>query len=435
MSETVIGIIGICVLFVLFFLKMPIGFAMGFVGFLGICAVKGLGPALPVMALVPIRHASYYIMTAIPLFVLMGLVASNTGLGTDAFYAANKWVGNRKGGLAMSSIGGSAAFGAVCGDIIAAAVTMCSVCLPEMRKYKYSDELSLGAIAAGANLSFLIPPSIGFIIYAILTEVSIGSLFAAGLLPGIILTFLFLVTVYISCLVNPSLAPPGSRESWKERILSLKSSCGFLLLIVIVLGGIYAGVVTPTEAGALGSFGAMLLGIIQRRITWELIAKSFGGTANITGMIFTLIIGAMIFNTFMAVTEIPLILSKKIILELKVPPYLLLFFILVLYILIGFVMDIMAVIMLMVPILHPILVASGFDPIWLGVLTIIVVCMGHISPPFGLVVFVIAGVVPDVPMFNIFRGAFPFLIAMFICLILVIVFPEIALLLPRLMMK
>ena len=429
MDPTFIGILGIVCVFMLLLSKMPIGFAMAFVGFLGICAVMGVGPAFSNMAVIPIRQASSYIMSAIPLFVLMGLIASQSGLSTNAFYAVNKWVGHWRGGLAISAIGGSAAFGAVCGDIVSASVTMCTVCLPEMRKYRYRDEMSLGCIAAGGNLSFLIPPSIGFIIYAILTEVSIGSLFTAGIFPGILLAFLFALVVTIRCRINPKLAPVGPRANWKDRISSLRELWGFLFLILLVLGGIYGGIFTPTEAGAIGAFGAFVLGIFKRKFSWQAIGKCIGGTASITGMIFTLIIGAMIFNTFMVVTEIPLSLTNFIA-ELDTSPYLILIIILAFYILIGFVMDIMSIIMLTVPVLHPLLVGLGFDPVWVGVLVLLTIVIGQISPPFGMIVFVLSGVVKDVPLYIIFRGAFPFLMAMVVGLIILIIFPDIALFLP-----
>ncbi len=432
MSLTTIGIIGICILFALIFLGMPIGIPMALIGFVGICVLRGVEAGLTTIAIVPFRQASLYIISAIPLFILMGYLAANSGLSRDAFYAANKWIGHTRGGLAVSTIAGCAAFGAVCGDILASAATMCTVSLPEMRRYNYSDKLSLGCIAAGSNLSFLIPPSIGFIIYAILTEESIGMLFTAGILPGILLAISFALVVLIVCRIDPSLASTGPRADWKERLAAIKLVWGFAVLIVMVLGGIYGGIFTPTEAGAAGVFGTVVLGLVNRRLTWQVIGASFRDTASLTGMIFVLIIGATVFSRFLTATEIPLALANYIA-ELTLPPHLILAFVLVVYILIGFVMDIIAVIMLVAPIIHPILVSLGFDPILIGVLTIVTIIMGHISPPFGIVVFALAGVVRDVPLFTIFRGALPFLGAMLIVLILLVVFPEITLFLPDLM--
>ncbi len=432
MSITTIGIIGICALLILFFLKMPVGFAMALVGFFGILMIRGVDSGLSNIALIPLRWSSTYVLGAIPLFILMGFFAANTGLTQDAFYAANKWIGHIRGGLAISTIGACAVFGAVCGDIIAAAVTMCSVALPEMRKYNYHDSLSLGCIAAGGNLSFLIPPSLGFITYAILTELSIGTLFIAGILPGLLMAVLFSITILIQCRLNPHLAAKGPKASWKERFASIRYVWGFGALILLVLGGIYGGVVTPTEAGALGVFGTVILGLANRRLSWHVVTDSFKSAAQLTGMILILIMGAMVFSSFMTTTEIPLDLANYIA-GLALPPQVILAIILVTFVLIGFVLDIMAVIMLVVPILHPILVGLGFDPIWLGVLVIITVIMGHISPPFGVVVFSIGGVVRDVPIFTIFRGALPFLGAMFVGLVLIVIFPDIALILPHLM--
>jgi len=411
---------------------MPIGFVMMLVGFVGICAIRGMEPGLSTMVLALYRQSASYILSAIPLFVLMGLIASNAGLSRDAFYTTNKWIGHMRGGLAISTIGSCTAFGAVCGDVIAAAVTMCTVALPEMRRYKYSDKLTLGCIAAGSNLSTLIPPSIGFIIYALLTDVSIGSLFIAGILPGILLALFFAFTILILCRMDPKLASAGTRASWMERMVSLKLIWPFLVLIILVLGGIYTGIFTPTESAAIGVFGAVVLGLVKRRLSWQGLGDSLTKTARLTGMIFILIIGAKLFSHFMTVTEIPLMLTD-IIAQMSVPPYLILVIILVFYVLVGFFLDILAVLVLTVPILHPILVSLGFDPILLGVLVILTSVMGSISPPFGVVVFALSGFVTDVPLFTIFRGALPFLAAMFAGLVVILVFPQIAVFLPHLM--
>jgi tripartite ATP-independent transporter DctM subunit len=431
-SLATIGVIGIILFFVLIFMGMPIGIVMAVLGFGGICFIRGTDAGLTAIATIPFAQASKYILCAVPLFILMGYLAGKTKLSQDAFDTANKWIGHLPGGLAISTVVACAVFGAVCGDAIAAAATMSTVALPEMRRYKYSDRLSLGCIVAGGNLSFLIPPSLAFIIYAVLTEESIGKLFTAGILPGILMTALFAITIFIQCRLNPSLVAPAPRSSWKERLVSLKLVVGFAALILLVLGGIYGGIFTPTEAGAAGVFGAAVLGLINRRLTWQGISDSFRGTASMTGRIFVLIIGAMIFSRFLTATEIPLLLANSIA-HLALPPYVVLAIILVVYIVIGFVVDVMSIIMIVAPMLHPLLVGIGFDPYLIGVLTVITVIMGGISPPFGIVVFAIGGVVKEVPLFTIFRGALPFLGAMFVCLVLVVAFPQIALLLPRLM--
>lgn len=432
MDLTTIGIIGICLLLILIFLGTLIFIPMALIGFAGILAIRGVDAGLTIIATTPFRMASLYIMSAIPLFVLMGFLAANTGLSRDAFYTANKWVGHVGGGLAMSTTVASAAFGAVCGDMVSATVTMCTVSLPEMRKHHYSDKLSLGCIVAGGNLSTVIPPSISFIIYGILTELSIGKLFTAGILPGILLTLLFILVICIACRINPSLAPPGPRSSWKERLVSLRLVGPFLVLILMVLGGIYGGVFTPTEAAAAGVFGTVLLGLVNRRLTRQAIRDSFRTTARLTGMVFILIISAQIFTSFLTVTEIPQMLAN-IIAQLTLPPLFVLAALLVFYILSGCVIDIMSIVLIVVPIMHPILVSLGFDPILVGVLTVITIIMGQISPPFGMLVFAVGGMLRDVPLYTIFRGALPFLGAMFVSLILLVAFPQITLFLPNLM--
>jgi tripartite ATP-independent transporter DctM subunit len=432
MSIETIGIIGILALIILMFLKMPLGPLMILIGFLGIAAIKGWGPALSTLTLEPFRQSSTYILSAIPLFLLMGFIASHTGLTKDAFTAANKWLGHIRGGLAISVLGACTIFGAVCGDVIAAAVTFTTVCLPEMRKYKYKDELTLGSIALGGNLSSLIPPSIAFILYAILTEVSIGSLFTGGILPGILLAFLSVSTVLIWSRINPQIASVAPRASWRERGMSLGLMLPFILLIVLVLGGIYGGIFTPTESAAIGVFGVIVLGFAKRKLNPKMILNSLGTTARITGMILIMIIGAVMFTRFLTITEIPFALTR-IVSEMSMSPLVILGVVLLFYIFLGFFMDVMVVIVLMAPILHSIFVSLGFDPIFLGVITVLTVTMGSISPPFGVVVFAISGAARDVPLFKIFRGALPFLAAMMICLILLVIFPEIVTFLPNIM--
>ena len=432
MSPETVGVIGIVIMLALFFLGMPVGAAFIIAGFVGFGYIGGMEEAYSVLSMSAYRTSTTYMLTVIPLFILMGILAAHSGLSGDAFYSINRWVGHLPGGLAMATVGGCTAFGAVCGSAMAAAVTMCSAALPEMRRYHYKDELSLGCIAAGGNLSFLIPPSIAFIIYAILTELSIGTLFIAGILPGILMALLFVITIFIQCRLSPSLASAGPKASWGEQIRSLRLVWGFVVLILLVLGGIYGGVFTPTEAAAIGVFGTAVLGLIKRKLSWHVVTESIKETTQLTGMIFLLIIGAIIFSTFMTVTELPLVLANFIV-QLAVSPWVILGIVLIFFIIMGFIFEIMAVILLAIPILHPVLVSLGFDPIWLGVLTIITVVMGNISPPFGIIVFAIGGAVKEVPLFTIFRGALPFLAAMAVGLILVIIFPEIALLLPNLM--
>lgn len=427
MSLTVIGIIGFCSLFIFLFLNMPIGLAMATVGFVGLWVIRGTEPGLSVLAVEYFRTASTYVFSVVPLFVAMGFLASEMGVSTDTFKAMDKWIGHIRGGLAMGATGTCAMFAAICGCAIATATSVATVSLPEMRKYGYSDQLSLGVLAAGGNLGFLIPPSLGFIFYGIITEQSIGQLFMAGILPGVLLACLFVVTIWAICRMNPSLATKAPKASWRERLSSLRGIIGILVIIVVVLGGIYAGLVTATEAGALGVFAVLVVGMAKRRFTWKGTATALRTGLQLTGSVFVLIMGAMVFSRFLTVTEIPLQLAQ-LISGTGIAPFAILWLVLIVYILVGFVMDIMAMILILVPVLHPLLVALGFDPVWLAVVTMLTVLMGHISPPVGIVVYSLHGFVPDVPLFTIFRGALPFLAAMFVCLIILVAFPEISLL-------
>jgi tripartite ATP-independent transporter DctM subunit len=427
-----VGIIGICLFLLLIFLNMPIGFAMAVVGFGGMCILKGMEPGFSVIATEPFRTAAYYIFSVIPLFVLMGYLAAHTRLSADAFYVLNKWIGHLPGGLAMGTVGACTIFAAVCGDPISTAATITSVSVSEMRKYGYSDELSLGCIAAGGNLGFLIPPSLVFIIYAFLTEQSVGVLFISGIMPGLLLAFLFVLTIYFICKINPKMGPSGPKASWMERLKASPKLFGVLIVILLVLGGIYTGMFTPTEAAGIGVFAMLLVTLINRQLTWQGFTAALSDTAVMTGMVFILIIGALIFNKFIVVSGIPLILGDFIA-GLEVPPIFILIFILIAYILVGCIMDIIGVILIVVPILHPLLVGMGFDPIWLAVLTVITVLIGGLTPPVGIVCYAIAGMVKDVPLFVVFRGSYPFIGAMVVCLIILIAFPQISLFLPNLM--
>jgi len=432
MSPDLLGVIGLCLLFVFIFLNMPIGFAMAFVGIAGICAVSGMKPALSIVAAEPFSISNTYIFSVVPLFVFMGYLAGHSGVSSDAFYALNKWIGHMRGGIAGATSAACAMFAAICGCAIATATTMCAVALPEMRKYKYDDSLSLGTIAASGNLGFLIPPSVPFILYATLTEQSIGVLFMSGILQGILLLFLFLGTIFIIIKANPQKASPAPKASWGERLRASRFFIGILIIVVLVLGGIYGGIFTPTEAAAVGGFGVFILGLINRKLTRQGFVGSLRETARMTGMIFILIIGAMVFSRFMALSEIPFKLGE-IISGLDIPSIYVLVVALIFYVLVGMIMDVMAVMLIMTPILHPLLVSLGFDPVWLATITVVVIMMGQISPPVGIVVYALSGMVKNVPMFTIFRGALPFMGSMLIGLILLVAFPQIALLLPNLM--
>jgi C4-dicarboxylate transporter DctM subunit len=433
MTNEVIGVIGIAVMLVLMFLRMPLGAVMMATGFFGCVYLAGLDQGMYFLRSAAYTTANSYMLTVIPLFTLMGIFAAYSGLSNDGFYAVNKWLGHLRGGLAMATVGGCAAFAAVCGSSIATAITMCKIALPEMKRYNYADELSLGTIASGGLLGFMIPPSNPMILYCYLTDVSIGRLFMAGILPGIMITILFIISIYISCRINPALASTGPKFTWKERFKSLYLIWGVLILFLLVMGGMYGGLFTPTEGGAVGAFGALLLGIFKKRLTWKLFTASLMETVQLTGMILFLIMGSTVLNSFIALTEIPFALSNFVN-GLQISPVLVVAAILVIYFLVGFFMDVIAVVIITVPIFYPILVSLSIDPIWFGVLVILTIMMGNVSPPFGITVFAIGGLVPDVPLYTIFRGVWPYLYAMIIAMIILIVFPQISLWLPGIMM-
>jgi len=433
MDPTFIGIIGISVFLVLMFLNMPIGFAMALTGFAGFCLIRGLSAGLSMVGLVSYSEATEYIMSAVPIFVFMGYLSAHGELTKSAFSVANKIIGHFRGGLAMSAVMGSAAFGAVCGDHIATAATMVPVSLPELRRYKYDDAFSLGCISAGGNLGFLIPPSIGFIVYAILTEESIGSLFMAGILPGVLLAILFIITISILCRINPKLGPAGPKATWMERLKSFKDIWGILILFLLVMGGLYLGLFTTTESASVGALGAFILGLMNRKLNWSRFAKALSGTGQTTAMLFVLIIGAMIFSRFMTISGIPIKLAN-VITGLALNKYFILSIILLFYVLTGFFMDIIAVMMITVPIFYPVIQGLGFDLVWFGLLVMITMLIGSITPPMGILVFIVSGMVKEVPMYEIFKGALPFAAAMLLLLIILVIFPQIGLLLPDLIL-
>lgn len=330
----------------------------------------------------------------------------------------------------MATILGCAGFAAMCGSSLATAATMGTVSLPEMKKYKYNQSLATGSIAAGGTLGILIPPSIGFVIYGILTEESIGRLLLAGILPGILLSCLYMLSIYLLCRAKPEMGPRGPRTSMKEKLLSLSGTWGMLLLFALVMGGIYLGVFTPIEAAGVGAFGALIISIIRKQMGVSTVLKSLRDTMRITAMIFLILIGAEIFTLFLGVSKLPMHLADYIG-ALALPPYVILSAILLLYIVLGCVLDGLAMIILTIPILFPLIESMGFNAIWFGVLLVIVLEMGLITPPVGMNVFVIKGVARDVPLGTIFRGVWPFLIASCVAILVIMVFPEIALYIPQ----
>lgn len=428
MSPELVGIIGIAVLVVLLIARMWIGLAMAMVGFLGLVYLKGFDSAFGALGTVPYKYISIYPISAIPLFIFMAIVIANTGISTSLFNTAHKWLGQLRGGLAMASVLACGGLAAIMGDSVAEVVTMSKVAVPEMRKHNYDSQLASGCVAAGGTLGILIPPSLGFILYGILTEQSIGMLFMAGIMPGILLTLLFMVTITIITARRPSAGPPGPKTSVKEKIVSLKGTWHVLLLFVLIMGGIYAGIFTPTEAGAVGAFGALVISAASRRLTLKRFFDSLLEATKITVMIMLLIVGAFILMKFLAISKLPFMLAGTIS-GLQLPTYAIFAGIIILYILLGMFLDVFAAVVLTIPVIYPLVVAMGFDSIWFGVVIVLILEMGLITPPVGLNVYALAGVT-DIPLHTIFRGVLPFVVAMIICVIFLVVFPQIALFIP-----
>lgn len=429
MSSEAIGILGIFVLFALLSLRIYIGVAMALVGFLGFAYLSGLSTGLSLFGMVPYSTGSAYTFSVIPLFVLMGQFAFHSGMSHDIYRSVYRWLGHLPGGLAMATIMGCAGFAAICGSSLATAATMGTVSLPEMKKYNYNESLATGSIAAGGTLGILIPPSIGFVIYGILTEESIGKLLLAGILPGLLLTGLYMLSIYLVCRFKPGMASPGPRATWKEKFLSLTGTWSMLLLFMLVMGGIYLGAFTPTEAAGVGASGALLIALVKGKMNLSVIHKALLESMRTTAMIFLILIGADIFTLFLGITKLPMQLADFIG-GLALPKYVILGAILFLYVILGCVLDGIAMIVLTIPILFPVVESLGFDVIWFGVLMVIVLEMGLITPPVGLNVFVIKGVAPDVPLAKIFRGVLPFLGASVLAIIVIMIFPQIALFIP-----
>jgi len=434
MAPEVLGIIGFIVLFALLAIGMPIGFALIIIAFAGMSAAIGLGPALGTLASAPYSIVSSYMYCTLPLYVLMGAFIFEAGLTTEMYTAAYNWLGRVRGGLAIATIGACAGFAACTGSSSASVGMMTLMALPEMEKHGYDQKLSTGTIAAGCTLGVLIPPSIPFVVYGLFAEVSIGKLFIAGIIPGIILVALFSAIIFIWASIDPKSAPPAQKTSWKEKFVCLKDLWAPVLLIIIVLGGIWGGVFTPVEAAGIGAVGALLICIFRKKLTKQSFSNSIMDTIKISGMMFIIMIGAIMFNSFIALTQIPAILSNYII-SLEVSPVAVLIILLAFYAIGGCVMDMFGLIMLTLPIFIPILISSGIDLLLFGVLSTIMIEMALITPPIGLNVFILGGMATNVPMYNIFKGSVPFLFAIVALLALVIIFPQIALFLPGTMIK
>jgi C4-dicarboxylate transporter DctM subunit len=429
-NPSTVALLGVIVLVVLFLLRMPVAFVMAAVGFAGFAYVVSLPAAYSILVKDFWTMFSSYSLTVVPMFVFMGTVAFYSGMSGRLYDAAYKFFGQRRGGLALATIIACAGFGAMCGSTNAEAAAMGRVALPEMRRYHYDPSLATACVASAGSLAILIPPSTILIIYGVMVQESIGKLFAAGILPGVLLTALFGITIMIITRINPSLAPAGSKSGWGERLRSLSGIFEMLLLFLLVMGGLFVGWFTPTEAGAVGAAGALVIALVRRKLSWRGFLDSLSDTTRITAMVFLIITGATIFGHFMSITRAPFNLSTWIG-SLKLSPDAVMGLIIFGYLIGGCFMDSLALITLTIPILYPLVLSLGFNSIWFGVIIVLVGEMGVITPPVGINVYVIKGVAPDIPLETIFRGILPFLVAIIICVVFLIFFPQIAVFLPN----
>ncbi|MGV8078822.1 MAG: TRAP transporter large permease [Syntrophales bacterium] len=429
MTPITSGIAGFFLLVLLMFLRIPVGFTMALVGFVGFAVLVSWDAALNLMARDFFSVFSSYNLTVIPLFVLMGQVAFHSGISGRLFNAAHLFLGHLRGGLAIATVGACAAFSAICGSTSATAATMSSVALPEMKKRGYDPALATGVVAAGGSLGILIPPSTIFIIYGIMTEQSIGKLFLAGVVPGILLSLLFVLAVVIWTALRPDLCQKETRAPFRAMIASLAGVIETLVLFVMVMGGLFIGIFTPTEAAGIGSLGTILIAVAGRNISWRKFVLALEETARISCMIMVIVAGATVFGHFLAVTTIPSEVGGWVA-GLALPAPLIMGLIILTYLLLGCLMDSLAMIMLTIPIFFPVVMTLGYDPIWFGVVIVLITGMGVITPPVGINVYVVAGVAKDVPLQVIFRGTTRFLLAQLVMALLLILFPSIALWLP-----
>ena len=436
MTPTFVGIIGIIIMIAIFMTRMPVAYVMMLVGFLGFSFLISFKGGLNLLSRNIYDSFSCYGLTTIPLFILMGQIAFNTGISRKLYNTAYKFMGSVRGGLAMATVSSCAAFGAVCGSSPATAATMATVGIPEMKRYKYTDELAAGSVASGGGLGMIMPPSVVLIIYGILTEQSIGALFVSGILPAVLLTVLFIVCIYITCLISPEQGPKGEKFTLKEKLKSLTGLIDTIIVFCLVIGGLFKGLFTPTEAAAVGVFGVMAIAILRRELTWEAFVTSLYETLKTSCMVLFLIAGAVIFGKFLAVTRIPFDIANWIS-GFDISRYLIMAIIVSIYFIGGCFMDSLALIMLTIPVFFPVVTNLGYDPIWFGVIIVLVTEMGVITPPVGINVYVVYAVsqktVKNIRLESIFKGIIPFLLAIVAGIIILIIFPQIILFLPEMM--
>jgi C4-dicarboxylate transporter, DctM subunit len=428
-DSDLIAIGGFVVLFALIALRVPIGIAMGVVGVGGFAMIVGIEPALHQLSLVTLRAATTHSYGLIPMFILMGAFATASGMSAELFRAANAWMGHRRGGLAMATVAACGGFAAISGSSVATAATMTRVALPEMRSAGYSPAIAAGTIAAGGTIGILIPPSVVFAIYGIITDQDIARLFIAGLVPGILTVLLYLMTIQIIGWISPRSVPLGPLTGWPQRWHSLRGVWPMALLFAFIIGGIYAGMFTPTEAAGAGAAGAFLIGVARGKLGWSAIIGSLVEAIRTSAAIFLVLFGALLFGYFLAVTQTPQHVTGYLV-DLGLGPYQTLILIMLIYLVLGCALDPLAMIVLTIPVVFPVITAFGLDPTWFGVVMVITVEMALITPPIGLNVYVINSVQRDIDLLTIFKGVLPFVATDLVRLSLIIAFPMLALYLP-----
>ncbi len=429
MSSDAVAILGFIALFALMLLRVPVGMAMGLVGVTGFGYLTGLQPALKLIGQTSMRTVTDYTFGVIPMFLLMGAFVTTSGMSRELFQAANAFLGHLRGGLGIATIVACGGFAAISGSSVATAATFSTVAYPEMRRRNYPQSFAAGVIAAGGTLGAMFPPSTVLAVYGIITEQDIGKLFVAGIMPGLLAVAMYIATIAIIGWVRPGFLPTGPRVSWPDRLVALREVWAPLLLFVFVIGGLYGGLFTPTEAGGMGAGGAFLIGVARGRLTRAGIRHSLLQATRTAAAVFTVLIGALLFGYFLTITQVPQKLTTFLT-GLGFGPYGVLMLIMVMYLILGCLMDAMAMIILTIPIVFPVIQALGFDPIWFGVIIVMTVELGLIHPPVGMIVFVIKSVIDDIDFTTIFKGVIPFIVTDLIRLGILIAFPIIATWLP-----
>lgn len=428
MAPEVIGIIGIVALIVLICCRLWIGAALAIVGFVGIIIMNGWTTAMGVVVTAPFSNIDNYVTTAIPMFTLMGMIIAETSIGRNLFDFANKFLGRRRGGVASATVVAAGLMGAITGSDNVSCVIMSKLALPELKRLNYADSLSTASVAAGAPLAILIPPSMAFIMYAMLMEQSVSQLFMAGIIPGVIMVIAFVIAISIACRINPKLGPQGEKFTRKEKVRSLVGVIPVVVLFLIVLGSIYLGICSPTEAGALGSLGAFVIALISRDMSWKKLWKILVESVLAVGFVLFMLCGTYVFIKFVALSKLPFAITNFVI-GLNVSPGLILFAVSIMYVILGMLMPQIPMMILTVPLLAPAMMALGFDVIWFGVFVVMMMALGAVSPPIGMDAFIVSGL-SGVPVTTVYSGMLPFIIADLLVILLCCVWPKIVTWLP-----